>query len=297
MLDFRYHALSLVAVFLALAIGIVLGVTIGDSLVSDAERSLRGNLRADVEKAHGDAATARAQLAGRDRMLDELYPQLVVNRLSGERVALIGWGPLPDGVESGVRDAIAKGGGRLDSVSVFDKPLTTLKKGLGNEDFAITTADDGSLKALGRSIADALIAGGRLSRTLREQSPDNFAGRIRRADAVAFYEAPNPVDGSDAAGVKERDDDRARTIESAMLDELGKRTIAVVGVEQTSTDPSQIARYESLKLSTSDSVDKSGGRIALVYLLAGAKGNYGLKPSADKALPDEALTPQGTLTP
>ena len=63
MLDFRYHALSLVAVFLALAIGIVLGVTIGDSLVSDAERALRGNLRADVEKAHGDAATARSSVS------------------------------------------------------------------------------------------------------------------------------------------------------------------------------------------------------------------------------------------
>ena len=36
MFDFRYHALSLVAVFLALAIGILLGATIGDSLVSDA---------------------------------------------------------------------------------------------------------------------------------------------------------------------------------------------------------------------------------------------------------------------
>ena len=89
MLDFRYHALSLVAVFLALAIGIVLGVTIGDSLVSDAERALRGNLRADVEKAHGDAANALAQLAARDRMLDQLYPQLVQSRLTGERVALI----------------------------------------------------------------------------------------------------------------------------------------------------------------------------------------------------------------
>jgi Copper transport outer membrane protein, MctB len=291
MLDFRYHALSLVAVFLALAIGIVLGVTIGDSLVSDAERSLRGNLRADVENARGDAATARAELTGRDRMLDELYPQLVGTRLNGERVALVSWGPLPDGVEGGVRDAIAQGGGRLDSVSVFDKPLTTLKKGLGNEDFAITTADDGSLKELGRSLARSLTVGDRLSRTLREQSPENFAGRFRRADAIAFYEAPKPDDGSDEAGVKERDDDRARTVEAAMLDELGKRTIAVVGVEQTSTDPSQIARYKSLKLSTSDSVDKSGGRIALVYLLAGAKGSYGLKPSADKALPDEALTP------
>ena len=39
MLDFRYHALSLVAVFLALAIGIVLGVTIGDSLVSEADQT------------------------------------------------------------------------------------------------------------------------------------------------------------------------------------------------------------------------------------------------------------------
>ncbi len=297
MLDFRYHALSLVAVFLALAIGIVLGVTIGDSLVSDAERALRGNLRADVERAHGDAATARAELLGRDRMLDELYPQLVLNRLSGERVALVSWGPLPDGVESGVRDAIAQGGGRLDSVSVFDKPLTTLKQGLGDQDFAITTADELSLKELGRSLARSLIAGDTLSKTLREQSPDNFGGRFRRADAVVFYEAPNPTDGSDDAGVKERSDDRARTIEAAMLDELSKRTIAVAGVEQTTTDPSQIPRYKALKLSTSDSVDKSGGRIALVYILTGAKGNYGFKPSADKALPDQALTPSGVPTP
>src|SRR5215212_12239704 len=113
MLDFRYHALSLVAVFLALAIGIVLGVTIGDSLVSDAERSLRGDLRADVENARGDATKARGELSGRDRMLDQIYPQLVATRLNGVRVAVVSWGPLPDDIESGVRDAVSKGGGRL----------------------------------------------------------------------------------------------------------------------------------------------------------------------------------------
>lgn len=289
MLDFRYHALSLVAVFLALAIGIVLGVTIGDSLLSDAERSLRGDLRANVTNARADAAKARADLTGRDRMLDALYPPLVKTRLNGERVALVSWGPLPNTVESGVRDAITQAGGRLDSVSVFDKPLTSLKAALGNEDFGITTADDASLKSLGHELARALVGGGLLASTLRDQSPDDFAGRYRRADAVAFYEAPKPDDGSDAAGVKEREDDRARTIESSMLDELNKRTIAVVGVEQTNTDPSQIPRYKSLKLSSSDSVDKSGGRIALVYLLAGAKGNYGFKSSAQQPLPDDAL--------
>jgi hypothetical protein len=289
MLDFRYHALSLVAVFLALAIGIVLGVTIGNSLLSDAERSLRGDLRANVTGARADAATARADLGGRDRMLDELYPPLVKTRLNGEHVALISWGPLPDGVETGARDAIQTAGGRLDAVAVFDKPLTELKDGLGTDAFTLATADDSSLKALGRSLARSLSEGGRLARTLRANEPDAFSGRLSHADAIVFYEAPKPTDGSDQEGVAERSDDRARTVESAMVDELAKRTIAVVGVEQTTTEPSQVSRYKSLGLSSSDSVDKSGGRIALVFALAGAQGNFGLKSSADKPLPDEAL--------
>jgi Copper transport outer membrane protein, MctB len=291
MLDFRYHALSLVAVFLALAIGIVLGVTIGNSLVSDAERSLRGNLRADVEKAHSDAAAARADLSGRDRMLDQLYPGLVASRLSGERVALVSWGPLPSQIEGGVRDAVSKGGGRIDSISVMDKPLTTMKQAIGADIYASETADEESLKALGRSLARSIINGDQFAHSLQDAFPDNFTGQFRRADAVAFYEAPKPADGSDADGVKEREDDRAKTIETAMLDELAKHTIAVVGVEATTTDPSEIPRYESLKLTgTSDSVDVSGGRIAAVFALAGAKGNFGLKSTADQPLPDEALT-------
>jgi hypothetical protein len=291
MLDFRYHALSLVAVFLALAIGIVLGVTIGDSLVSDAERSLRGNLRADVEKAHGDAAEALAELGGRDRMLDQLYPEIVNSRLSGERVAVVSWGPLPNNVESGIRDAVSKGGGRVDSISVFDTPLTDLKEAMGSDLFAEETADEESLKALGRNLARAITAGGDLAKSLRSRHPDEFAGRFLRADAIAFYEAPKPDDGSDQTGVEEREDDRARTIETAMFEELARHTIPVVGVEATNTDPSQIGRYKSFDLSSSDAVDKSGGRIALVFTLAGAEGHFGFKSSADQPLPDEALTP------
>src|SRR3954447_3695492 len=291
MLDFRYHALSLVAVFLALAIGIVLGVTIGNSLVTDAERALRGNLRADVEKAHSDAAQARSELSGRDHMLDQIYPQLVATRLGGERVAVVSWGPLPNNVESGVRDAVSKGGGRIDSISVFDTPLTALKQALGKDVFAEQTADEASLKLLGRNLARSIASGGLTMKSLESRFPDNFSGRYRRADAAVFYEAPKPPDDSDADGVKEREDDRARTIESAMVDELTKHTIAVVGVEAMDTDPSQIGRYKSLQLSSSDAVDTSGGRIALVFALAGARGNFGFKSSASQPLPDEALAP------
>jgi hypothetical protein len=290
MLDFRYHALSLVAVFLALAIGIVLGVTIGDSLLSDAEKSLRSNLRANLVGAREDANKAHLAVGSRDRMLDELYPPLVASRLTGERIALVSWGPLPDNVEKGVRDAVSKAGGRLDSVSVVDTPLTDLKQAVGPDLFSAEAADNNSLKDIGRTLARALTDGGAMATTLRSDFPDSFSGRYHRADAVVFYEAPKPSDDSDAQGVKERSDNRASTIESAMLDELAKRTINVVGVETSDADPSQIPHYKSLQLSTSDSVDKSGGRIALVYALAGAKGNFGFKASADQPLPDNVTT-------
>jgi hypothetical protein len=290
-LDFRYHALSLVAVFLALTIGIVLGVTIGDSLLSDAERSLRSNLRADVVSARQNANKAQSELAGRDQMLDQLYPSLVRDRLRGERVALVSWGPLPDGVEKGVRDAVHQGGGRLDSVAVFDKPLTELETALGGSGDDVQNASEASLDEMGRSLADGLIGDGRVGRQLQESFPDSFSGHFRHADAVAFFEPPLPQGNADADGVKERGDDRAKRIQAAMLDELQKRTIATVGVETTGTDPSQIPHYESLKLSTVDSVDKSGGRIALVFVLAGAQGNFGFKSTAKQPLPDEVLSP------
>lgn len=287
MLDFRYHALSLVAVFLALAIGIVLGVTIGDSLVSDAQQSLQTGLRANVEDARTEARHAREAAAARDRMLDQLYPGLVRGRLRSERVALVSWGELPKGVEDGVRDVVEKAGGRLDSVSTLDRPLRDLRRVVGRGQFAALTADDGSLKEFGGLVAQALLGNSQLSLRLHERVPDKFDGRYRHADAVVLYQAP-PPENSEDAGYKERSDDRARAIESAILAELVQSTIATVGVDKTDTEPTQVGFYKQHKLSTVDSVDKSGGRIALAFVLAGAQGNYGLKPGARQPLPDEA---------
>ena len=51
--DFRYHALSLVAVLVALGLGLLLGVAIGDKeLVSSANKDLVDDLRGDVRHAN-----------------------------------------------------------------------------------------------------------------------------------------------------------------------------------------------------------------------------------------------------
>src|SRR4051812_37481534 len=106
MLDFRYHALSLVAVFLALGIGIVLGSSLGDTVVSQANRDLAKSLRGDLNAARAEASRARGGVAARERVLEAAAGPLAAGRLHGERIALVSSGALPAEVQSDAREAV-----------------------------------------------------------------------------------------------------------------------------------------------------------------------------------------------
>ena len=58
-----------------------------------------------------------------------------------------------------------------------------------------------------------------------------------------------------------------------------------VGVELTSTEPSQVPWYKSRDISSVDDLDAPAGQAALVYALAGAHGAFGVKSTADSLLP------------
>src|SRR5436305_8276069 len=118
MFDFRYPALSLVAVFLALGIGIVLGTTIGDNLVSQANKDVRSSLQGDLLAARKAARDANANVSQRERFIQAAFPRIVGNRLRGKLIALVATGKLPQDVESNARKTIGDAGGAVDSVSV-----------------------------------------------------------------------------------------------------------------------------------------------------------------------------------
>lgn len=290
MLDFRYHALSLVAVFLALAIGIVLGVTIGDSLLSQAERGLRDDLRSDVVRAREDADSSAQQLRARDRFIERLRPGLITGRLNGRRVAIVSWGPLSGGVEDGVREAIREAGGRVDSESQFVQPLRDVEAATG--DALAGVADEDSLESLGRRVARSLVAGGQLPGELRDQDGDRFSGRYAGADSVVFSQAPLPEEEDD--GSREREGDQGRAFRSGLLDGLKRSATSVAAVEASDTDPSQIEFYRRSDLSSVDSVDSPGGQVALILVLAGAEGRFGFKSTAEEPLPRQEDLPAGS---
>src|SRR5438477_20936 len=113
MFDFRYHALSLAAVLLALAVGVVIGVAIGDSnLVSSAKSGIVHDLSSEVSGAQHQAEQLRAQLGNEEAFANDLYPIAVRGLLSGRPPRLL--------------SAFDGHLGRLDGLVVMRNDPTTL---------------------------------------------------------------------------------------------------------------------------------------------------------------------------
>jgi len=276
--DFRYHALSLVAVFLALGIGIVLGVTVGDSLVSEADQNLRDSLRDDVTEAREQARDEQAMAAKRDEVIDATSQQVADGRLRGISVGVIAMGELPGEISDSVEEAIDMSGGDLERTAVLDPPNGPEARSPRRQ------------RRLGRRIG-RLVEHGGASPALRGDQERRFSGSYRGSvQAVVVYRDPPPEPEDDETA---RDLELREAFEGGLFEGLRDN---VVGVEATGTDPSQIGWYDDQVIASVDNVNVPAGRLALVLVLQEAaladitgeqpEGSYGYKDTADRALPD-----------
>jgi len=78
-------------------------------------------------------------------------------------------------------------------------------------------------------------------------------------------------------------------LEGGLMAGLTKTRSPIVGVQATTTTPSQVAWYRSHGLSSVDGVDETAGQAALVLALAGAQGSFGSGPDAGSLLPGPEL--------
>ena len=277
MLDFRYHALSLAAVFLALMIGLLLGVAIGDKgLVSGAEEDVRASLRGDVREAQAERDAARDELEERVRFAHEAYPALVGGRLEGRRIALIELGAASDRMWNLTKDALEGSGAKLASVSVIREPLrleelAAAAKGTRYEQLA---EDPSLLPRFGARLGLQFTHGGRLLNAVRRELLVQGSGALNGADGVVIVRAsPELEDDAEA--------EQLDVFEDGLLRGLRAREIPVVGVETTDAETSQVEWFKAHELSSVDDLDDSIGRAALVFVLAGERGSFGVKPTAD----------------
>ena len=110
MIDFRYHLVSIVAVFLALAIGIVLGSTELQGHTLDVLQSTSNSLRSQLSAASAQRDSYQAQAGAAEQFLQTAEPTLLGGRLTGQRVVLITEPGAASGVIAGVRQATTTAG-------------------------------------------------------------------------------------------------------------------------------------------------------------------------------------------
>jgi hypothetical protein len=85
--DLRYHVASLAAVFLALAVGIILGVAISGK-VRGAEDALNAQrvseLEGELERQQDVASEDASRLGALETYVERTYTPLMADRLAGE---------------------------------------------------------------------------------------------------------------------------------------------------------------------------------------------------------------------
>jgi hypothetical protein len=301
MFDLRYHIASLAAVFIALAVGIVIGVAIasGDKVPKktiDFKNGQIADLQHQLDRQGKTLHDSRTQLSASTELLSQVYPGLLAGRLAGRSYAVLYLGKKDDNARAGIEDTLALAGAgapiRTTTISLpFDSGalLSAVR-----DDAAFATLPDPAAigEVLGRQFANG---GDSLWSLVRPVLVEENSGQEDRAvDGVIVVGNWLPDPATDQKTKQE--DDAANQLLDGLVQGLQDSGRTIVGVESWRGDgePSTLGDFKNV--STVNDVDLVPGRVALAVLLAGDdKGHhYGLS-APNGVVPD--LAPLVALAP
>ena len=300
MFDYRYHALSLAAVLFALALGVLIGVAIGDTnLVSSAKSGIVHNLDAEVSEERQQADSLQDRLSAEESFSHGLYPLAVHELLNGRSVGLVFLGGSSNQVNSLVKAAVTQGDGTLATVVAVHEPLNLagIAKEAEGTHFAGLCAAAASggecapspalVEQFGELIGRQLVSGGarvdqELLSRVRGGLLSAFDGQLTKLEGLVVVRGPTPE------GVSAQQAEAETRFEDGLLAGVAAVGVRAVGVETSTTEPSEIPWFKGHKLSSVDDLDTQAGQAALLYALAGYAGSFGTKATADSLLPPAA---------
>jgi hypothetical protein len=277
MFDLRYHVASLIAVFAALVVGLLVGVALASHGLGDTERK---RLEEDLRSAQAQNDTLQTQLETGESdtaFAKGAYKAVMANRLNGKRVAVLFVGSVDGATQSAVSQAITDANGSTVRVRALKVPIDSAAVSSRLENgrpFLAAYAGRDQLTKLGHALGQEFVAGrdtplwGSLLNLLVEER-DGTPGTP--ADAVVVVRtAP------------------AQTAETALFLKglySGLRDVGVpaVGVAQMGGDGKSIETFMKQHLSTVNNVNELSGKLALAVLLSDSTvaGNFGAPPAAN----------------
>jgi len=312
-ISFRYHIVSIVSVFLALAVGVALG---GGPLKGEVDNTLVEQVEAD-RRAKADLRAQIAALGAGNGFSDDfatrVAPELVGGSLEGrpvtllvlpgaEETAITSLTELVEAAGGSVGGTIRAGDGLVDvgNKQLVDELGSQLLDGVND----VTVAEEaGTYERLGAILARAVAtdedggaavddsANSILSglSTADLMSPAGDLGR--RGSLVLVVSGPGPDDSDEREG--------SSAVVTALVDAMDEATDGVVVVGPIAAARSggvvEAVRREVVtaqEVSTVDTLDRAAGQVVAILALAeqagGDAGHYGSVDAADGVMPTAA---------
>ncbi len=300
MISFRYHLVSLISVFLAVALGIVIGTTQLNGVVLDGLSSQVEDLTSDKRALEARSQTLESQLTEGDAFDEAVAPVLVAGRLPGATVLLVLAtdvdGDVVDQTAALVEAAGATVAGTLQLLPEFSDPQIA-------QDLQNYATSEGVPPGIQLPVTDdaAVVVGALLGNVLMNPADDDSdpadptaATTVLAALSslgVLSVESPEIV-GADyaimlTAAALEGDDTVARngalTALAEALDSAGSGAV-VAGDALSAAENGLVGAIRAdagvaTSVSTVDNVNVAAGRVSAILALTaegqGTSGKYG----------------------
>lgn len=302
MIDFRYHLVSLISVFLALAVGVILGAGPLQNSLGAALTDQVTSLREDRNTIQAKLEQTEAAVNDRDDYITASAAAFLPGTLPGRRVALV---TMP-GTETDDVDAVIVQLQTAGAEVVVRVALTEVWADPGREAFRSTYAGQFAAhlsgqapgtgnEVLGRGLAAALTGADNAPALMDlltasttplmsvETEPEEAADSIvivgPRTTAVAGTEpTAAPTDTSDPTSWS-----------VALAGTAAGAPTVVVGAANVTTDLVAALRSTEAGVSTIDSVGQATAAVsaplALAAVIGGTKGAYGFDEGAEAIMP------------
>jgi hypothetical protein len=306
-IGFRYHLVSLAAVLLAVALGVLLGATQLSGAVGDDLRGQVRTLSKDNGNLQGQVKTGQAQVRTDDAVTTQLTPKLVAGALRGTKVVVVATAQATDATTDGVAKALQQAGatvtGRVQLTDDYSDPRRAedaksyVTGGGQPAGFQLPESEDAGV--LSGALLSYALLGGKGGDPTAATTTEVLAGfaslRMLRLDSpsvapgdLAVVVSSGAVTGADPAPRLQSLTALVSSLDSAGKGVVVAGTPAAAGVSGL-VGAVRADRGLTSAVSTVDDADRPVGQVAAVFALAqqaaGHSGQYGTGSGVDGPFP------------
>ncbi|ASS75000.1 hypothetical protein CIG75_08370 [Tumebacillus algifaecis] len=277
--------MTLIAVFLSLGLGLLLGGTLGDEVIVKEQVQLLEQLEERYTQTKADNAKLKKQngeLTRGQSLLEQVVAQVgghyVKDRLAGKKVAVLQLETLD---LSGLLTELHAAGANVTSTVALTNVVPLLDTRQERLVQALGIQTTGDVKLVHTAFAENLVRdlylqkGGAALNYLQDSDALTASGDLGvRPDAVILV-----------GGAGNASKSRLQAVDLPLLKALQTQELNAACVERSDVAHSGVSHYRELGFSTVDNIDQVTGLVALIDILGGANGHFGVKKTAEALLP------------